>query len=127
MRLLVEGGRPCWRLSSISLIFAFTCSIASPFLATGLCSTEPGVNVFPGILPITPGNVFPKLPKLHLAILICRADTGVKGATHDIIVHYFRTIVNLPVDPSQLDPSQFLLQLPPEKSPTSGKEKGVAH
>jgi hypothetical protein len=59
-----------------------------------LCAAEPGVNVLTGIRPFTPGNVIPKLPQLHLAILIGGADTGVQGATHMIIVHYFRTHVN---------------------------------
>jgi hypothetical protein len=33
---------------------------------------------------------------LHFTILIGGADSGVQGATHIIIVHYFRTFVNVP-------------------------------
>ena len=53
--------------------------------------TESGVHVLPAALPVTADDVLPQFPELHFAILICRADTGVKGATHIVIVHYCRT------------------------------------
>jgi hypothetical protein len=62
--------------------------------AAGLCPGESTVHVFPGDLPVTAANVFPKLPQLHFAILVGGADTGIDGATHIIIVRYFRTFVN---------------------------------
>jgi hypothetical protein len=38
--------------------------------AAGLRTGEAGVHVLPGDFPFTAGNVFPKFPQLHLAVLI---------------------------------------------------------
>ena len=62
--------------------------------AVCLAAAKSGIHVFPGDLPPTPGDVFPQLTKLHLAVLIGSADSGVKGTTHVIIVQDFRTEVN---------------------------------
>src|SRR4051812_34540928 len=45
-------------------------------------ATEAGVHIFPGILPIAPGNVLPQFPQLHFAVLVGRAHPGVNGASH---------------------------------------------
>src|SRR5271157_267440 len=60
--------------------------------AAGLAAAEAGVDVLAADLPATAGDVLPQFPQLHFAVLIGCRNTGVQGATHSLIVHYFRTL-----------------------------------
>lgn len=53
------------------------------------------IDVLAAVLLVTPGDVIPKLPQLHIAILVGGAYSGVDGAAHVIIVHGCRTFVNV--------------------------------
>src|SRR3954464_11070445 len=48
----------------------------------GLRSAPSGIDVFRGDLPAAASDIFPKLPELHVAVLIGRADSGVDGYSH---------------------------------------------